>query len=106
MPPAPLTASRTFDSTLAGSLPDVTSAIFVPASWPPTSRGNSALSSCSRTLRPACAVRASPRALFRSPRSEEAMSRLAWETTVSPSEDPRTIPIPSARNTATSDSAW
>ena len=42
----------------------------------------------------------------RSPRSDERTSLLACETTESPSVAPSTMPMPSARKTATSDSAW
>src|SRR5438309_8415339 len=95
-----------FDCTFCGRLPGPTSAARFPWSFPPASRGKAASMSCSRFPSWACALLASPRAWVRSPRRDEAMSLFACETTVSPSDEPSTIPIPSARKTATSESAW
>src|SRR4051794_12951548 len=104
--PASPTVLRTFDSTSPGSLPDETMAIRWPWSFVPTIRGNAAWIRRSLWDTFAPASRALWRAFSRSPRSEELRSLLACDARLSPIVDPSRIPMPSARNTATSDSAW
>src|SRR3954452_10151905 len=104
--PASPTVLRTFDSTSPGSLPDETMAIRWPWSFVPTIRGNAAWIRRSLWDTFAPASRALWRAFSRSPRSDELRSLLACEARLSPMVDPSRIPIPSARKTATSDSAW
>jgi hypothetical protein len=101
-----VTASRTSASRSSGSPPEATIATRFRRSASPARRSNDAAMNSSRFSTASAAMRACSRASITSSRSEELTSRLASDTSWSPSDEPSTIPIPSARKTATSDSAW
>jgi hypothetical protein len=89
-----------------GRSPTATRAVLVPRSRP--SATTSAVSSItsSRFEPSSCSLRMSSRASVTSSRRESRRFWSASDTSESPTVTPSTIPIPSAKKTATSDSAW